>query len=471
MQQPPKQRGERVLHDRFIPTRTTSDLTGRFDILEELASASREPDTNENAEPPPEVSDASLSYKTLLYNQVLGIKDPFTIHQLNRTNYVYSGYPYSQTFSVLQTRDSGIVTAPYESAGGNENAGYTLPHCAGFSEDSRSVVAPPKVDRKIAKVPFKVLDAPALQDDFYLNVVDWSTQGLLAVGLGSTVYLWSAANGKVTKLNDVGPNDSVTSVGWSPKGTCLAIGTQAGMLQLWDAKRGKQIRLIKGHEGRIGSIAWTSQILSTGSRDKTIVHRDIRQKAVAFAKLQGHKQEVCGLRWSPDEQQLASGGNDNRLLVWSVQNNEQPSGRYCSHTAAVKALAWSPHQHGLLASGGGTADRCIKLWNTLSNSAIDSIDTGSQVCSMLFSRNTNELVSAHGYSQNQIVVWKYPTMRKLATLTGHTFRVLYLAMSNDGETIVSGAGDETLRFWRVFPPSHQNQQDVSLLVPSNKDLR
>lgn len=30
----------------------------------------------------------------------------------------------------------------------------------------------------------------------------------------------------------------------------------------------------------------------------------------------------------------------------------------------------------------------------------------------------NEIVSAHGYSQNQIIVWKYPTMAKLATLTG-----------------------------------------------------
>ena len=63
----------------------------------------------------------------------------------------------------------------------------------------------------------------------------------------------------------------------------------------------------------------------------------------------------------------------------------------------------------------------------------------------------NEIVSTHGYSQNQIIVWKYPTMNKLATLTGHTLRVLYLAMSPDGQTIVTGAGDETLRFWNVFP--------------------
>ena len=48
-------------------------------------------------------------------------------------------------------------------------------------------------------------------------------------------------------------------------------------------------------------------------------------------------------------------------------------------------------------------------------------------------------------------MWKYPTMQKIATLTGHTYRVLYLSMSPDGQSIVTGAGDETLRFWNLFP--------------------
>lgn len=69
----------------------------------------------------------------------------------------------------------------------------------------------------------------------------------------------------------------------------------------------------------------------------------------------------------------------------------------------------------------------------------------------MFSKTEDELVSTHGYSENAIVVWKHTTMRKLATLTGHNLRVLYLAMSPDGESIVTGAGDETLRFWKVFP--------------------
>ena len=43
-------------------------------------------------------------------------------------------------------------------------------------------------------------------------------------------------------------------------------------------------------------------------------------------------------------------------------------------------------------------------------------------------------------------------MVKVKELTGHTQRVLYMAASPDGRTVVSGAGDETLRFWDVFAP-------------------
>jgi cell division cycle 20-like protein 1 (cofactor of APC complex) len=156
------------------------------------------------------------------------------------------------------------------------------------------------------------------------------------------------------------------------------------------------------------------------------------------------------------------------------------------------ALRWSPHQHGLLASGGGTADRCIRFWNTLLDApALGAVDTGSQartharaaasarrgasmprrrrwgqVCNLMWSRSVNEIVSTHGYSLNQVgvlharslaraarvclsidvyvcvtlfargvrqvVVWRYPTMAKLATLTGHTFRCARCCNAREG---------------------------------------
>ncbi|XP_038876205.1 protein FIZZY-RELATED 2 [Benincasa hispida] len=316
--------------------------------------------------------------------------------------------------------------------------------------------SPVKTPRKVPRSPYKVLDAPALQDDFYLNLVDWSSHNVLAVGLGNCVYLWNACSSKVTKLCDLGIDDSVCSVGWAQRGTHLAVGTSNGKVQIWDASRCKRVRTMEGHRLRVGALAWSSSLLSSGSRDKSILQRDIRAQDDFVTKLSGHKSEVCGLKWSYDNRELASGGNDNRLFVWN-QHSTQPVLKFYEHTAAVKAIAWSPHLHGLLASGGGTADRCIRFWNTTTNTHLSCMDTGSQVCNLAWSKNVNELVSTHGFSQNQIIVWRYPTMSKLATLTGHTFRVLYLAISPDGQTIVTGAGDETLRFWNVFPsPKSQN---------------
>ena len=61
--------------------------------------------------------------------------------------------------------------------------------------------------------------------------------------------------------------------------------------------------------------------------------------------------------------QLASGGNDNLLMVWDAAA-DRPTHRITAHQAAVKALAWCPFQSNLLATGGGTADRTIKFHNT-----------------------------------------------------------------------------------------------------------
>jgi cell division cycle 20-like protein 1 (cofactor of APC complex) len=44
--------------------------------------------------------------------------------------------------------------------------------------------------------------------------------------------------------------------------------------------------------------------------------------------------------------------------------------KFSDHKAAVKALAWSPHQHGLLATGGGTTDRMIKMRNVFTGNII-----------------------------------------------------------------------------------------------------
>ena len=50
-----------------------------------------------------------------------------------------------------------------------------------------------------------------------------------------------------------------------------------------------------GHKGRVSTMAWSSHLLSTGSRDRTILHRDVRAPEDWAAKLLAHRSEVRAL--------------------------------------------------------------------------------------------------------------------------------------------------------------------------------
>ncbi|KAJ8438594.1 hypothetical protein Cgig2_010378 [Carnegiea gigantea] len=303
----------------------------------------------------------------------------------------------------------------------------------------------------------RTLDAPDLIDDFCLNLLDWGCSNVLAIAIGNTVYLWNASNGSTSELvtvdDDKGP---VTSVNWDPDSCHIAIGLNNSEVQLWDSTSIRQLRTLRGgHQGRVGSLAWNKHILTSGSADGRIVNSDVRIRDHVVETYRGHSQEVCGLKWSSTGRQLASGGTDNLLHIWdksmaSSNSSTQWLHRLEDHRAAVKALAWCPFQSNLLASGGGLNDRCIKFWNTLTGACLNSVDTGSQVCSLLWSKRERELLSSHGFTQHRLTLWKYPSMVKIAELTGHKSRVLFMAQSPDGCTVASAAGDERLRFWNVF---------------------
>mmetsp|Transcript_11708 Transcript_11708/g.35139 ORF Transcript_11708/g.35139 Transcript_11708/m.35139 type:complete len:520 (+) Transcript_11708:546-2105(+) len=439
-----------VYSDRFIPSRALSSRRS-FNVLEREAATSESSHFAER-------EDSNPAYQQVLQSELLGIppgsQGDLSSSRSGTASAPGLGAPLSSPHKRMFRYMSGDRFSPL--AGAPIDSPYASSPVGGASTESFSGIEPRRAPRKIARSPYKVLDAPALQDDFYLNLVDWSAQNVLAVGLGTCVYLWSAATSRVVKLCELGTGaapDSVCSVAWSGRGSYLAIGTNSNETQIWDANKSQLVRTMQGHRGRVGCMSWSSHLLSTGSRDRTILNRDVRAPEDFQSRLNAHRSEVCGLKWAPDDRLLASGGNDNMVGCWNA-NSPNPVQRFESHTAAVKALAWSPHQHGLLASGGGTADQHIRFWNTSSGAQLTSVNTGSQVCNLVWSRNVNEIVSTHGYSQNQVCVWRWPTLAKAATLTGHTTRVLYLAASPDGQTIVTGAGDETLRFWNVFPSAH-----------------
>ena len=338
-----------------------------------------------------------------------------------------------------------------------------------YTQNREASAQPRKFSRHIPNAPERILDAPELLDDYYLNLLDWSSTNVLGVALGASVYLWNANDGSIDQLMETSADSHVTSLSWIEQGHYMAVGTSDHKVQIWDVAKKKQLRSMDGHSQRVGALAWNGPMLSSGGRDARIVQHDVRAQQHLTATLKGHTQEVCGLKWSANGTMLASGGNDNLLNIWddrylSASTNvcETPLHRIEAHRAAVKAIAWCPWQKNLLASGGGTADRCIRFWNATTGACLNQIDTHSQVCALQWSKHEKEIVSSHGYSHNQLILWKYPSMVKAAELTGHTARVLHMAQSPDGQTIVSAAADETLRFWKILSGGEQAKKEKML---------
>lgn len=200
--------------------------------------------------------------------------------------------------------------------------------------------------RRISSDPIRVLDAPGILEDFYLNILSWSCLNQVAVALAETTYIWSADTGSVARLGEAPDDSYVSAVDFSNDGMFLGVGIGTGDVELWDVETGQKLRTMAGHQGKIPSLTWFQHILTSGCEDGSIWHHDVRVPRHKVMELVGHTGEVCGLKWRSDGELLASGANDNVVNIWDGRVGDVGEGARGSakwtkrnHTAAVKVSA------------------------------------------------------------------------------------------------------------------------------------
>ena len=72
-------------------------------------------------------------------------------------------------------------------------------------------------------------------DDYYLNLLHWGSNNVIAVALNQSVYPWHADSGKIDNLMTLEQSeDYVTSVQWG-EGNNLAVGLSGGVVEMWDS--------------------------------------------------------------------------------------------------------------------------------------------------------------------------------------------------------------------------------------------
>ncbi|KAK4153871.1 WD40 repeat-like protein [Chaetomidium leptoderma] len=191
-----------------------------------------------------------------------------------------------------------------------------------------------------------------------------------------------------------------------------------------------------------------------------------------LARIMVHSQQICGLAWSVNGDVFGTGGNDNLCYLLETAkvleahsarrggNRERQAGpstmahihgfseaseaeteiqlpqtapSYSTivigpgdekhrwvHGAAVKAIAFCPWQDSLVATGGGSNDKCIHFFHTGSGAALASISVSAQVTSLIWSTTRREIAATFGYAQPdhsvRIAVFSWPECRQVGAI-------------------------------------------------------
>ena len=320
---------------------------------------------------------------------------------------------------------------------------------------------PNKLRRNRPRDPHRILDAPGLIDDFYINSLAWSSDNIVAVALENAVYLGNMTTNAVACLCTIDETHYVSSLEWI--GTkYLAVGVSYGKIKLYDVTTLACLRNMVGHSNRVSSLSWSEKghCLVSGGRDGIMMQHDVRLRQSIVSKVEAHGQEVCQVSWSLDGKMLASGGNDDLVRIWDVANWSSPRFTFADHKAAVKAIAWNPHDHSMVATGGGANDKTIKFWNARVGIIKKSIDASAQVCSLVWNPHDQELLSGHGYGGNKLCLWKFPSVVCVQEFQFKPdVRPLNMSLCPDGSQVCVATSDETLKFWDMFTPLNKRNSD------------
>ena len=117
-----------------------------------------------------------------------------------------------------------------------------------------------------------MLDIPKYRDDFYLNTVDWSKKGPLAVALDNECFLYTPEN--LLELAKTSSNAYIS--GLKIEDSIISIGLSNGVVEIYDIEKNCLVRTLRNHSNRVSSFTFMDNLLVSGSKDRSILVHDLR---------------------------------------------------------------------------------------------------------------------------------------------------------------------------------------------------
>ncbi|MEM6400175.1 MAG: NACHT domain-containing protein [Cyanobacteria bacterium P01_D01_bin.116] len=204
--------------------------------------------------------------------------------------------------------------------------------------------------------------------------------------------------------------------------------------------------------GQIFSITFNSNGQILAMSDGAKIHLWQIADKQKLLTLNGHKNLVYSIDFSPDNQILASASSDCTVKLWDI-NTGRLIRTLLGHTAAVRSIVFSAD--GLLLVSG-SEDRTVKVWDIQTGICVNTFTTQNCLVRAVtlnpistFSSEKKCQIVAFSGDNYTINISDILTSKYQITLKGHTNWVKSIAFSPNGKILASGSLDYTVKLWEA----------------------
>ncbi|KAG6840512.1 hypothetical protein C0991_006272 [Blastosporella zonata] len=298
----------------------------------------------------------------------------------------------------------------------------------------------------------RVLDVNLVHTLMHESVVccvRFSNDGkFLATGCNRTAQIYDTKTGaKTCVLVDEAAGKAgdlyIRSVCFSPDGKYLATGAEDKQIRIWDIQKKRIRKVFDGHQQEIYSLDFSSdgRLIVSGSGDKTARIWDMESGTSKVLTINdpdslNNDAGVTSVAISPNGRLVAAGSLDTVVRIWDVETAQLVE-RLRGHKDSVYSVAFTPDGKGLVS---GSLDKTLKYWDVtgLMPGAVKSRKEGA-----------NGTGPVNGPGAPGGVLRKEGEKGSPCTMNfmGHKDYVLSVAVSHDGQWVVSGSKDRGVQFW------------------------